>query len=114
MPRDVAAESRRLEQAGRGIRDQLTRAIGRLINPHHLAARLFYGEDGELKPEAVEWFADLARRNFVDSPTFDIDARVDAKNQGRRELALEIMGSVRLDTAKLARLTRQLREVEHD
>lgn len=98
----------------RGVRAQLQRLIAKVIAPHRLAQLLFYGEDGQLKPEAVDWFGQLAAENFVDRSTFHDDPRVHAFREGQRALAIKILGSVRLDTAKLARLHDQLKEAGYD
>lgn len=114
MQPDLATSIRQISYGGEPVRQQLKRMISNLINPHHTIQRLFYGDDGKLKREAVEWTAKLASENFVDRSAFDPDPRIHARNEGRRELALEIISSLRLDTAKLAALNRELREHEHD
>lgn len=111
MPR-LDDDVRRIRYGGRSMCDQLRQMIGNLMNPHRRAQRLFYGDDGRLKPDAVDWFAELADRNFVNGGGFSTDPLQLAANTARRELVLEMMGSLRLDTAKLDQLTRQLREVE--
>lgn len=106
--RDVA---RRLGMTGQQLHKQLRRMIDRLLDRHHLAAKLFLGTDGKVTPHAREWLQRLADDNFVNRSAFHSDDREHAKREGRRELALEIIGSVRLDTAKLASLTSLEREV---
>jgi hypothetical protein len=108
--RDEAERAAR--QAG-NIVAQIRRVTGRLLGAHRLAARLFVGDDGKLRPAAVEWFDQLARDNFVDRSTFVGGDRDKVLiNEGRRMLALEIMDSVRLDTRRLAELRRQEQEEE--
>jgi hypothetical protein len=86
--------------------------IGRLLDRHSNAAALFLDEDGALKPAARKWFAELAAQNFVNRGSWHADPREHAKREGRRELALEIIGSARLDVERLEALTRMEREIE--
>lgn len=111
----VREEAQRLASLARAPAEQAKRLIGRMFGAHRDAVALFCGSDGELRPEAVSWFARLAADNFVQGTTFvagDRDAMI--KNEGRRELALEILASVRIDQARLARLNRQAREAENE
>ncbi|HEX8400517.1 MAG TPA: hypothetical protein VF628_02310 [Allosphingosinicella sp.] len=108
------ADIRRIAYGGLSKAQQLRRMIRGLLDRHRLAARLFFGDDGKLRPDAAEWFAELADRNFVNRSTFHADPRVDAFNQGRRALAMDILGSVRLDQAKLDRLARELRSEDSE
>jgi hypothetical protein len=110
----LSDDARAIAHEARSASAQLRRMIGKLLNPFRTASALFYGADGQLKPEAIAWFGALAARNFIDRSTFDPDPRINDMNQGRRELMIEILDSVRLDTAKLAKLQRQLREVGDD
>lgn len=114
MRPDISTSVRSIAYGGQPVTQQLRRMIGNLINPHRTIQLLFYGEDGKLRPEAVDWTQRLARENYVDVSAFDPDPRIHAKNEGRRELALEIIGSLHLDTAKLAALHRELKEHEHE
>lgn len=112
MRPDLQTSLRRVEYGAIDMASQIRRRIGALINPHRTVQLLFYGPDGKVKPEAIEWLGRLASRNFIDSSAFDPDPRVHARNEGRREMMLEILGSLRLDTTELARLQGQLREIE--
>lgn len=90
---------------------QVARVRGRMMRRHFLAAKLFLGEDGQLGPHAVPWFAELARTGFVDETTFVAGDREQTLiNEGRRQLALEILDSVNLDQGRLAALVRLERE----
>lgn len=93
-----------------GIRMRIRRLTGR----HALASRLFTDGAGRLTPDAAAFLAQLGRSCFADTTTFDADARVHARNEGRREVYLEIMSGLELDGAKLAALTRQMQETNDE
>jgi hypothetical protein len=88
----------------------------------HLRARLDAFNDvaklmrhnGELKPEAARWLTRLAADNYVNKTTFHDNEREQARREGRRELALEIIASARLDPARLDRLAEQVREADNE
>jgi hypothetical protein len=48
--------------------------------------------------------ADLAEICFADAPTFDPDPRVDARNQGRRDIWLHINQFLKLDPDQLEQI----------
>jgi hypothetical protein len=102
---------RRLDLKGPSALKQLRTMIGRLLDRHHVAAALFLDVNGELKPDAKRWFAELARRNYVNGGCFDKDPREHAFREGRRELAQEIIASARLDAGRLEALTKLEREI---
>jgi hypothetical protein len=108
-PTDLA---RRLGMKVPQLRRQLHTLIRRILDRHNRAAQLFLDDDGNLKPAAREWFAELARDNFVNRSAFHEDPREHAKREGRRELALEIISSAHLDVERLGSLTRLEREME--
>lgn len=93
---------------------QIRRQIRRLMRPWRLSQQLFMGEDGQLRPSAAEWLADLGDRCFAERSTFHANDREQVRREARRELYLEILSGLRLDTNKLAALTRQLREADDD
>lgn len=103
---------RRIGMRGAELKKQLGHMIGRLRGRHHLAAKVFLGEDGEVTPAAADWMSRLARDNFVDSTTFSGDRDTMLINEGRRRLALEIIGSAKLDAGRLEALTRLEREIK--
>lgn len=103
---------RRIGMKGHELKKQLSRMIRRLLDRHSLAAEVFVGEDGELRPAAVKWMRRLARDNFVDSTTWSGDRDTMLINEGRRRLALEILGSAKLDAGRLEALSRLEREIE--
>jgi hypothetical protein len=105
---------RRAVQGAGSVSAQVRRLIGRLLGRHREAQRLFLGEDGTLKPEAVVWFARLARENHVNGTTWSGDRDAMLIAEGRRMLALDIIGSVDLDQHRLDQLVRQEREQGHE
>jgi hypothetical protein len=110
MPR----EEMDVEQRAGTISAQLRRAYNRMFMAARDVRLLFWG-DGHAtapKPEAVRWLDRLARDNFVRSSAFHEDAREHARREGRRELALEIIASVKLDPVRLDQLAEQMREIE--
>jgi hypothetical protein len=110
---ETAAETaRRLSRTGPQLHHQLKRIIGRLLDRHAAAAKLFLDNDGAAKPAAVEWFRQLARDNYVNGGCWHENDREHAKREGRRELALEIIGSAKLDVDRLGALTKLEREME--
>lgn len=94
----------------RSIRDRLVALTAR----HGRYRRLFRGEDGELTPDAAAFFAEIAKRGRVHDSSFHTDPREHARREGARELALYLMSGLELDGAKLAALTRQLREQDDE
>jgi hypothetical protein len=102
---------RRIGMKGAELKKQLGRMIGRLLDRNSLAAEVFLGDDGELTPAAAKWMRQLARANHVDSTTWAGDRDTMLINEGRRQLALEIIGSAKLDAGRLEALTRLEREI---
>lgn len=103
---------RRIAAGGRSVAVQLRSLISRIIDRQWVARALFWGDDGKLKPEAEEWFAELAVRNYVHGGAFHVDRAEHCRREGRRELALEIIESAGLDTIRLGQLRDQLRKEE--
>ncbi|NIJ34332.1 hypothetical protein [Sphingomonas oligoaromativorans] len=103
-----------IEEAANTERAQILRQRRRLVGAHDLAVRLFYGADGQLSEAAIEWLAELGRHCFAEHPTWDLDPRAHAFNEGRRAVFLEIMHGLALDTRRLAMLSRQLKETEDE
>jgi hypothetical protein len=103
---------RRTGLKGAELKKQLGRMIRRLVDRHQLAAQVFLGEDGALKPAAAKWMRVLARDNFVESTTWAGDRDTMLINEGRRRLALEILSSAKIDAGRLEALTRLEREIE--
>jgi hypothetical protein len=112
MSDDATDLARRIGLKGPNMLKQLRRMIRQLLDRHRDAAALFLDRDGNLTPPARRWFADLADRNFVNRGCWHSDPREHAKREGRRELALEIINSARLDVGRLEALSRLEREVE--
>jgi hypothetical protein len=112
MSESATEMARRLGMNGPSLLKQLRRIVKRLLDRQQHAARLFLDDDGELKPAAKAWFGQIAHDNFVTRSAWHEDAREHAKREGRRELALEIINSTRLDVERLEALTRLEREVE--
>lgn len=106
-----AEVARRLGNAPQLI-GQLRRLIGRLLDRHSLAAALFLDDGGQVRPAAAKWFQQLAQDNYVNGGAFDADPREHAYREGRRSLALEILGSAHLDVERLGSLTKLEREIE--
>lgn len=104
--------ARRIGLKGPHMLKQLRRMIRRLLDRHTAAADLFLDDRGAVRPEAEKWFRDLAANNFVNDGAWHTDPREHAFREGRRTLALEIIGSARLDAGRLEALTRLEREIE--
>lgn len=108
-------EAARIAQVARVPARQATRLIAGLFARHHEAAVLFLDDQGEVKPEAAAWFDRLARENFIADSTFvSGDREASLINEGRRQLALSILQSVRLDRARLEKLHMQAKETRND
>jgi hypothetical protein len=103
---------RRISMSGPQLGKQVRRMISRMLDRHTVAAKLFLDDDGAVRPAAVKWFGQLAADNYVNRGAFHADPREHAYREGRRELALEIIGSADLDVERLASLTRLERETE--
>lgn len=102
-------------QAG-SVAAQLRRQWQKIFGAARDVRLLFWG-DGHAtgpRPETVRWLARLADDNFVNRSAFHEDAREAARREGRRELALEIIASVKLDPVRLDKLAEQMREIEND
>jgi hypothetical protein len=111
---DLRTEARAASRGGEGILAQLRRIRDRILGRGIDAQRLFFGDDGKLRAGAPEWLDRLARENFVRTTVIDPrDRDQTLVNEGRRQLALEILGSVDLDVAELDRINAQIRENEH-
>jgi hypothetical protein len=74
--------------------------------------RLLFFDGPRPSEPALRWLDRLAADNFVFSSAYHDDAREAARREGRRELALEIIASVKLDPARLEKLSQQLQEAE--
>lgn len=105
-PRDPETIAREAE----GLAVQIGAQMRRMLDMHAAWSRLFLGDDGQLKPEARRFFAELAGEGFLSKSTFDPDARIHAKNEGRREIALWILRGLKLDNARLGRLAAMAKE----
>lgn len=105
-----AARARRIAAGGASAVKQLRTMISRMVDRFAVARQIFYGDDGKLTPASAEWLDDLAGRNFVNGGGFDPDPHRHAYNAGRRDCALDIIESVGLDTARLAKLRLMLKE----
>jgi hypothetical protein len=113
MSESVADTARSLSARGQDGIKQVRRMIRRLIDRHDTAAQLFLDpEDGQPTAAASKWFGQLAADNYVNGGAYHADPREHAYREGRRELALEIIGSARLDVEKLQKLTALEREVQ--
>lgn len=108
----VADVAKSLSAAGIAVGTQVRRLIARMTADHLLAQRLFLGDDGKPTPAAAEWFRRLSRDNYVESTTWSGDRDTMLINEGKRRLALRILSSVRLDTERLASLSRLEREAQ--
>lgn len=104
--------ARRMQLKGPALLKQVRQMAARLLDKHHAAAALFLGEDGTVKPEAASWMRQLAADNYVNGGGFHADPIEHAYRSARRDLALEIIGSAKLDVERLASLTRLEREIE--
>jgi hypothetical protein len=97
---------------GPAMLKQLRQMAARLLDKHHAAAALFLGEDGAITRPAAAWMQQLAADNYVNGGAWHMDPREHAFREGKRELALEIINSARLDVARLEALTKLEREIE--
>lgn len=109
---DARDQAAKIARGGTGVKAQLRRMIDRILSRHQLARQVFCGADGELTRPAVEWMRRLARDNYVEGGGFDRDPHQNSYNDGRRDLALEILSSTRIDAERLGALTRMERESE--
>lgn len=114
----MSAELRRdalgVARGGESKLAQLRRMARRIIDPHVDAAATFLDGSGGVRPAAAAWLERLARDNFVRASTFvPGDPQQTMVNEGRRALALDILNSIRLDTARLEEINAQIREAEH-
>ncbi|GAA0749562.1 hypothetical protein [Sphingomonas trueperi] len=103
-----------LGQRAAAFRRSIRERLAALTSRHSRYRRLFREEDGTLTPDAAAFFAEIAKRGRVHDSSFHTDPREHARREGARELALYLMSGLELDGAKLAALTRQLREHEDD
>ncbi|HEX5213325.1 MAG TPA: hypothetical protein VFW22_16490 [Pseudolabrys sp.] len=105
-------EIRDTQFQARSVRQQLRQRIEMLLGRFNLAREVFCDKDGKPTPPAVTWLRQLAARNFVDQSTFHEDPREHARREGRREVALDIILSLDLDSEQVRRLRAQLHERE--
>lgn len=101
MSESVDDIARRVTAKGEATIKQVRRMIRRMLDKHSAAAELFLGADGQAKPEAVRWFRQLAADNYVNGGAFVSDPIEHAARSARRELALEIIRSAKLDVDRL-------------
>lgn len=104
--------ARRIAMEAPQLIKQVRRMVRRMLDRQSLAADLFLDDGGAVKAKALAWFAQLASENYVNRGAFHSDAREHAYREGRRELALEIIGSADLDVDRLASLIKLEREIE--
>lgn len=104
--------ARRLQLKGPSMIKQLRQMTARLLDKHHAAAALFLGEDGKVTREAAAWMRRLADDNYVNGGAFKADPIEHAYRAGKRELALDIIRSAKLDLERLAALSNLEREME--
>jgi hypothetical protein len=93
--------------AARSRADTL-RSIRSLVDPNRDARELFLGEDGELKPAAKRLFARLAKEARINDLAFEPDARMQDHLLGRQFIVRFLGAMLRLDTARLEHLQRQM------
>lgn len=105
---------RALGHQAKTVRQQLQQRLRMLLDHYFRSRGVFCDADGALTPAATLWLADLARRNFVHGSSFHIDPREHARREGRRELAMEILQSVRLDGEQVRRLKAQLHDRQQE
>jgi hypothetical protein len=105
-------EIRATQHEAKSVRMQLRQRIEMLLGRYQLAKAVFCAEDGKPTPAAAIWLRQLAARNFVDRSTFHEDPREHARREGRREVALDIILSLDLDSEQVRRLRAQLHERE--
>jgi len=106
-------EAERIAREGTSRSAQLRRQIRRLFDRSLPWQRLFR-PGGDYSPDAIAVLADLAHEGFLNRPTYDDDPRRHALNEGKRMIALHVFKSLRLDTERLAALTKQLKETEDE
>jgi hypothetical protein len=114
MSSDPTEVARQIGLKGPQALKQLKRMMRRLLSRHHLAVELFLGEGGKLTEPAREWMQQLAADNYVNKGAWHADPREHAYREGRRALALEIIGSAHLDVERLASLKKMEKEIESD
>lgn len=112
MSESATDMAKRLGMSAPQLMKQLRRIKERMLTRHDLAAQLFLGADGKPTAAALKWLRHVAGENYVNRGTYHQDPREHAYREGRRELALEIIGSARLDVDKLNSLTAIEREME--
>lgn len=103
---------KRLGLSAPQVLKQVRRLRDRLLSRHMLAQQLFTGPDGEPTPAAAAWLKQLAAENYVNRSTFHREDREQVRREARRELALEIIASARLDVERLNSLKELEREME--
>lgn len=109
-PRD---EAESIGRDARGVLAQLRRRIRLILDRHSIYSRVFK-PDGAVSPSAAAVLEDLARYCHADKSTFRPDPRDHARIEGRREVWLYIISSMKLDQEQIAALNRQAREIEHE
>ena len=111
----IADRAERIIGRAGGVVETLRRQIEALVAPWRVVRRLFTDPaTGELTADAVDFFARLARTCHVDGSAYHPDAREHARREGRREVALEIMGQLQLDQKRLAALVEQTRQEDDE
>jgi hypothetical protein len=112
---NIADRAERLAGRAGGMLETLRRQIEALLTPWRVSRRLFTDPaTGALTPDAVAFFGRLARTCHVDGSAYHPDAREHARREGRREVALEIMGQLQLNQERLAALLEQTRQGDDD
>ncbi|MBA1364051.1 Bbp19 family protein [Burkholderia gladioli] len=97
-------------------------AIHKRLRSRALAyQRIFNGDDGKPNKDAEIVLADLKRFCYVDRPTVKIspttqtmDPLATALAEGRREVALRVLGFLHLDEATIRSLTEPTQEDDHE
>lgn len=105
---------RGIVEAARSQAEQVRHRWQMLFHRQRDVHLLFLDDTRRPTEATLRWLDRVARENYVHSSAFHDDPREHARREGRRELALEIIASVRLDPARLEKLAEQMREIDDE
>jgi hypothetical protein len=92
----------------------IRRSIDKLSARQGVYRRLFFGADGNIKPDAAIFFDEFAKMAGMGVPGFSSDPVVMGRLSGARDMFLHMLSGLDLDQAEIGDLEVQLRKLEKE
>ncbi len=92
----------------------LRRMIDKLSGRQGVYRRLFFGDDGKLKPDATIFFDEFAKMAGMGVPGFSSDPVAMGRLSGARDMFLHMLSGLDLDQSGINDLEVQLRKLEKE